>query len=72
MKAALGIRNCSPGRYCLIVTQENHYRGVPYLQMPNAQLPMIKITKATLSCIGGAGRMNLMQISVVSSLVLAL
>ena len=51
MKAALGIRNCSPGRYCLIVTQENHYRGVPYLQMPNAQLPMIKITKATLSCI---------------------
>ena len=33
------------GRYCLIVTQENHSRGVPYLQMPNAQLPMTKSPK---------------------------
>ena len=27
------------GSYCLVVTQTNHCSGVPYAQMPNAQLP---------------------------------
>ena len=45
---ALGIGNCAlaMGSYCLVVTQANH-QIVLYAQIPNAQLLMTNIVKAT-------------------------
>ena len=43
IKVALVFGNCALGSFCLVVTQVNeNHRIVPYAQLPNAQLPMIK------------------------------
>ena len=53
VKVALGIGNCALGSYFLVVPQVNHCIFVPYVESPNALLPMTNCQSFDLAALDG-------------------